>query len=66
MDLFWFNRTQRAGDHGLMDEELIRLPLNGEKLTLGEATAKAKDAVSDEDIRQTWIPFGDPTTKLKY
>jgi len=49
-----------------MDEELIRLHLNGGNLTLGEAPAKAKDAVSDEDIRQTWIPFGDPTTKLKY
>jgi hypothetical protein len=49
----------------IRDEELIRLLLNGEKLTLGEATARAKAAVSDEDIRRTWIPFGDPTTKLK-
>jgi hypothetical protein len=48
----------------IRDEELIRLLLNGEKLTLGEATARAKAAVSDEEICRTWIPFGDPTTKL--
>jgi hypothetical protein len=50
----------------IMDEELILLLFNGGKLTLGEETARAKAAVSDEDIRRTWILFGDPTTKLKY
>jgi hypothetical protein len=35
-------------------------------LTLGEATARAKTATNDPDVRRTWIFFGDPTTKLKY
>jgi hypothetical protein len=48
-----------------MNRELIRLLFNGELLTLGEATARAKTSVSDQDIRKTWILFGDPTTKLK-
>jgi hypothetical protein len=49
----------------VMNKELIRLLFNGERLTLGEAAMKAKASVSDQDIRRTWILFGDPTTKLK-
>jgi hypothetical protein len=49
----------------IMNKELIKLLFNGQSLTLGEATAKAKKAVSDQDIRRTWILFGDPTTRLK-
>jgi hypothetical protein len=50
----------------MMDKELVRLLFNGESLTLGEATARAKSATSDGDVRRTWILFGDPTTRLKY
>jgi len=53
----------------VMNKELIKLLFfntnGGQSLTLGEATAKAKASVSDQDIRKTWILFGDPTTKLK-
>ena len=49
----------------LMNKELIRLLFNGGALTLGEATAKAKKAISDKDIRKTWILFGDPATRLR-
>jgi hypothetical protein len=49
----------------IMNKELIRLLFNDKELTLGEATAKAKVAVSDPDVRKTWILFGDPATKLK-
>jgi hypothetical protein len=49
----------------LMNKELIKLLFGRESLTLGEATAKAKASVSDQDIRKTWILFGDPTTRLK-
>ena len=49
----------------VLNKELIRLLFNGELLTLGEATARAKASVSDQDIRKTWILFGDPTTRLK-
>jgi hypothetical protein len=53
------------GGQAVMDRELIRLLFNGEQLTLGEATARAKARVTDPDIRRTWILFGDPTTRLK-
>ena len=49
-----------------INQELIRLLFDGESLTLGEAAMRAKSATSDQDVRKTWILFGDPTTKLKY
>jgi hypothetical protein len=53
--------------HGqvVMNKELVRLLFNGAPLTLGEATAKAKAAMGDQDVRKTWILFGDPATRLK-
>ena len=48
-----------------MNQELMRLLFNGQGLTLGEATAGAKAATSDQDVRRSWILFGDPTTRLK-
>lgn len=32
---------------------------------LGDVTTKAKSAVSDPDIRRTWILFGDPSMRLR-
>jgi hypothetical protein len=49
----------------VMNKELIRLLFGRQSLTLGEATARAKAVTSDQDIRKTWILFGDPTTRLK-
>jgi len=49
----------------VMNKELIRLLFSGERLTLGEATARAKGATGDQDVRKTWILFGDPTTRLR-
>jgi len=49
----------------LLNKELMRLLFNGLGLTLGEATAGAKAATSNQDVRRSWILFGDPTTRLK-
>jgi hypothetical protein len=50
-----------------MNKEVMRLLFGGgTPLTLGEATMKAKAATSDQDVRRTWILFGDPTTRLKF
>ena len=49
----------------VMNKELIKLLFGRESLTLGEATVRAKASVSDQDIRKTWVLFGDPTTRLK-
>ena len=52
-------------NQAVMNKELIKLLFGRESLTLGEATARAKASVSDQDMRKTWILFGDPTTRLK-
>ena len=49
----------------VMNKELIKLLFGRESLTLGEATGRAKAATGDQDIRKTWILFGDPTTRLR-
>jgi hypothetical protein len=49
----------------LMNKALIRLLFNGEGLTIGEAAMRAKAATGDQDIRRTWVLFGDPSTRLK-
>ena len=54
------------GAQEVMNNALFQLLFNGESLTLGEATRRAKAAVGDRDVRRTWILFGDPTTRLKY
>jgi hypothetical protein len=56
----------QPGPQTVMNAELVRLLFNGESLTLGEATARAKASVGDREVRRTWILFGDPTTKLRY
>ena len=59
-----------AGGQAIMNQELYRLLFtesdpNGAPLTVGEAAMRAKGAVSDDDIRRTWILLGDPTMKLR-
>jgi len=49
----------------IMNKELIRLLFNGGSLRLGEAVMRAKSSVGDQDVRRTWILFGDPTTRLR-
>ena len=49
-----------------MNKELVRLLFGGEPLTVGEAVQRAKAATSDQDVRRTWILFGDPTARLRY
>jgi peptidase C25-like protein/lamin tail-like protein len=50
----------------VMDQQFFRLLFGGDlRLTLGEATLKAKAASGDDDVRRTWILFGDPSMKLK-
>ena len=49
----------------VMNQELFRQLFTKPSITLGEAIIKAKSAVSDLDVRRTWILFGDPTMRLR-
>ncbi|HSE36655.1 MAG TPA: C25 family cysteine peptidase [Blastocatellia bacterium] len=58
------------GAQASMNQALYRLifaPNNpvARSLTLGEAIAIVKAGVSDEDLRRSWILFGDPTMQLR-
>jgi hypothetical protein len=54
------------GDQAPIDLELFRRLFDpSSSLTLGEATARAKAASKNKDVRMTWILFGDPTTRLR-
>ncbi|MGD0013196.1 MAG: C25 family cysteine peptidase [Bryobacteraceae bacterium] len=48
-----------------LDTALMRALYRNPPPALGEAAAAAKRAVSDMDVRRTWILFGDPATKLQ-
>ena len=48
-----------------MNQALIKLLFGSQPITLGEAAASAKAAVTDMDTRRTWILFGNPATKLQ-
>ena len=53
----------------LLNEQLYRLLFGrgnvSAPLTLGEAVLRAKASIGNEDIRRTWILFGDPTMQVR-
>ena len=49
----------------VMNQEAYRQMFSSQGLTIGEAVARAKAAVSNGDVRRTWILLGDPTMKLR-
>jgi hypothetical protein len=63
----WSSSSMTEPDEqALMNGELYRLLFDtSNNLTLGEATAKAKAAIKNGDIRRTWILLGDPTMRLR-
>ena len=53
-----------AATQALVNRELFRLIFQGTYATLGEAVAAAKRVVSSQDLRKSWIFFGDPAMHL--
>lgn len=57
-------------EQSIMNQELYRLlfsprSIGTQPMTLGEAVARAKAYVSNQDIRRTWIFLGDPTMAFR-
>jgi len=44
--------------------QLFRLLFGGTRPAIGDAVAQAKAATTDQDVRKSWILFGDPSMKL--
>jgi len=49
----------------VMNQALFQLLFHGGSVRIGDAVRQAKSAVSDADVRRTWILFGDPTMTLR-
>jgi hypothetical protein len=54
-----------SGPQSAMAQALIGFLYGSQPVTLGEAAASAKEAVSDQDVRKTWILFGDPAMNVR-
>ena len=52
-------------DQIAMDQKALALLFENPDMTLGEAMLQAKAAIRDEDVRRTWVLFGDPTMHLR-
>lgn len=62
----WASTAQcLPGSQEIVNQELYRLLFDGASITIGEATARAKQSVTDSDVRRSWILFGDPAMHLK-
>jgi len=62
----WASSSQcEPGGQEQLNLELYRLLFSGDPITIGEATARSKQASSDVDVRRSWILFGDPAMRLR-
>jgi hypothetical protein len=55
--------TELSGEVSV-NQQLVKLLLGGTRPAIGDAVAQAKAATTDQDVRRTWILFGDPSMKL--
>ena len=49
----------------VMNQEFFRQLFSNPTMTIGQAIKAAKLSEQDNDVRRTWILFGDPTMKIK-
>ncbi|MDX6528340.1 MAG: hypothetical protein QOH41_630 [Blastocatellia bacterium] len=56
--------TVPTGQHQ-MGQQLFQLLYSGQPISLGDATRQAKAATNDNDVRRSWILFGDPSMKIR-
>jgi hypothetical protein len=49
----------------VLKAQFYRLLFGAQSLRLGEAARRAKGAISDPDVRRTWMLFGDPAMRMR-
>jgi hypothetical protein len=49
----------------VMNLELYRQLFGGQPVRLGQAIKNSKTAIADQDVRRTWILFGDPAMRMR-
>ncbi|HJQ25589.1 MAG TPA: C25 family cysteine peptidase, partial [Blastocatellia bacterium] len=67
----WASSAQSGGSsQAAMNQEVVRQLMSvgtgkGQRMTLGEATKRARRVAADADVRRSWILLGDPTLRVK-
>ena len=54
-----------AGPQAVMARQMFQLIFTGDSMSVGEMVNRAKASVSDNDVRRTYMLFGDPSMKLR-
>jgi len=54
-----------TGAQSVMNQTFFRQLFSNSSITIGQAIREAKAATQDDDVRRTWILFGDPTMRIK-
>lgn len=49
-----------------LDQALLNILKSNPAIPMGQAVLGAKSGISDNDVRRTWILFGDPSMKLQF
>lgn len=55
-----------AQPQAFLNQSLLNALSQNRALPLGSAILAAKSAITDADVRRTWILFGDPTMRLQF
>ena len=54
-----------AGNQPALNQAFFRQLFGNQNLTIGQAIKAAKSSTDDNDVRRTWVLFGDPTMRIK-
>ena len=54
-----------AENQTVMNQTFFQQLFGNSNITIGQAIREAKTATLDDDVRRTWILFGDPTMKIR-
>ena len=55
-----------APPQAAMDYALLQIMTANQSMPIGQAILKAKSGVGDQDVRRTWILFGDPSMRVAF
>ncbi|HZS49056.1 MAG TPA: C25 family cysteine peptidase, partial [Blastocatellia bacterium] len=54
-----------TGNQSVLNKTFFQQLFSNSNITIGQAIKQAKAATLDNDVRKTWILFGDPTMTVK-
>jgi uncharacterized repeat protein (TIGR01451 family) len=55
-----------AAPQASMDQSLLHILVANPSISIGRAILQAKSGITDQDVRRTWILFGDPAMRIPW